>query len=96
MVANEPEKRDDRATLDKAERKRARDRETREKGRRTRRETTKDEGMDNRRMPEGRANVSAGVPGLYGERHDTGINVPPYRYRYNMQMPSHTRTTAES
>lgn len=23
---------------------------------------------------------------LYGERHDTGINVPPYRYRYNMQM----------
>lgn len=32
---------------------------------------------------------------LYGERHDTGINVPPYRYRYNMQMRWCTHTWGE-
>lgn len=32
---------------------------------------------------------------LYGKRHDTGINVPPYRYRYNMQMRWCTHTWGE-
>lgn len=48
--------------------------------------------LDNRRMPKPRAKVrptaGAGVRGYIRRVPAThgGINVPPYRYRYNMQM----------
>lgn len=47
----------------------------------------KEGGERERKREEGQSPDAAQVcHRLYGERHDTGINVPPYRYRYNMQM----------